>query len=85
MLKCIILCVLIFVCGFVFRMLCSKVSEKDPPVKSGTIVIRKNEEAIDGQVQFTRSLWDISAYKEISLKIKVVPGEPGDWEEQKNG
>lgn len=85
MIKCILLCILIFVCGFVFHILCSKTSEKDPPVKSGTIVIRKDDEAIDGQVQFTRDLWDISTHKEITLKIKVIPGEPGDWEEKKNG
>lgn len=85
MTKVIVIYVLVFICGIVFHILCSKLSEKDLPAKSGTIVIRKNEEAIDGQVQFTRDLWDISTHKEISLKIKIVPGEPGDWEEKKNG
>lgn len=85
MIKSILLCVIIFACGFVFHMLCSKLSEKDIPVKSGAIIIHKDDEAIDGQVKFTRDLWDISTHKEISLKIKIVPGEPGDWEEKKNG
>lgn len=84
MAKCILLCILIFICGIVFHILWGRLNAKDP-VKSGTIVIRKDDEAIDGQVQFTRDLWDISTHKEISLKIKVVPGEPGDWEEKKNG
>lgn len=84
MAKCILLCVLIFICGIVFHILWGRLSAKEP-VKSGTIVIRKDDEAIDGQVQFTRDLWDISTHKEITLKIKVVPGEPGDWEEKKNG
>ena len=85
MIKFILLCIIIFACGFVFHILCSKLSEKDIPVKSGAIIIHKDDEAIDGQVKFTRDLWDISTHKEISLKIKVVPGEPGDWEEKKNG
>lgn len=85
MIKGILLCIIIFACGFVFHILCSKLSEKDIPVKSGAIIIHKDDEAIDGQVKFTRDLWDISTHKEISLKIKVVPGEPGDWEEKKNG
>lgn len=84
MAKCILLCVLIFICGIVFHILWDRLNAKEP-VKSGTIVIRKDDEAIDGQVQFTRDLWDISTHKEISLKIKIVPGEPGDWEEKKNG
>lgn len=82
--KCILLCILIFICGIVFHILWDRLNTKEP-VKSGTIVIRKDDEAIDGQVQFTRDLWDISTHKEISLKIKIVPGEPGDWEEKKNG
>ena len=83
--KAIMIYILVFVLGFIFNILCSQLSKREEPVKSGTIVIRKDDEAIDGQVQFTRDLWDISTHKEISLKIKVVPGEPGDWEEKKNG
>lgn len=83
--KFIILYILAFLAGIIFEILCIKFKEKDKPVKSGTIVIRKSNEAIDGQVQFTRDLWDISTHKEISLKIKIISGEPGDWEEKKNG
>lgn len=83
--KFIILYILAFLAGIIFEILCIKLKEKDKPVKGGTIVIRKSNEAIDGQVQFTRDLWDISTHKEISLKIKIISGEPGDWEEKKNG
>lgn len=80
--KFIILYILAFLAGIIFAILCIKFKEKDKPVKSGTVVIRKSNEAIDGQVQFTRDLWDISTHKEISLKIKIISGEPGDWEEK---
>lgn len=83
--KAIIIYILVFVCGFIFNILWDQLSKREEPVKSGAIVIRKDDEAIDGQIQFTRDLWDISTHKEISLKIKIVPGEPGDWEENKNG
>ena len=84
MIKLIIAYVLIFFAGIIFAILCRKM-KNDEPAKSGTIIIRKNEEAIDGQVQFTKDLWDISTYKEVLFKVKIISGEPGDWEENKNG
>lgn len=83
--KFIISFILVFIAGIIFEKLTAMGKIKDPPVKSGTIIIRKNDEAIDGQVRFTRDLWDISTHNEISLKIKIISGEPGDWEENKNG
>ena len=82
MTKLIIAYILIFIAGIIFSALCRKMREYDEPVKSGAIVIRKNEEAIDGQVQFTRDLWDISSCNEVLLKVKIISGEPGDWEEK---
>jgi len=84
MIKLIIAYILIFFAGIVFATICRKLTEEEP-VKIGTILIRKNEEAIDGQVQFIRDLWAISTYREVLLKVKIISGEPGDWEEKKNG
>ena len=83
--KALVIYVLVFIVGIVVANIWHTADKDERPVKSGTVLIRKNDEAIDGQVQFTRDLWNISTHKEITLKIKVVPGEPGDWEEKKNG
>lgn len=50
---------------------------------AGTILIHKSEEAIDGQVLFTKDLWNISELKEVTFKVKILPGEPGEWESKK--
>ena len=52
-----------------------------PIIKGGYFLIKKNEEAIDGQIRVTKDLWDICTFDQVTFKIKNVPGEPGDWEE----
>lgn len=59
--------------------------ESKKSIKAGFLLIKKDNEAIDGQVRITKNLWEISENQEAILKIKILPGEPGDWEEKKNG
>ena len=58
-------------------------NKKNNKTYAGTILIHKNEEAIDGQVLFTKDLWAISELKEVTFKVKILPGEPGEWESKK--
>ena len=58
-------------------------NKKTNKVYAGTMLIHKNEEAIDGQVLFTKDLWAISELKEVTFKVKILPGEPGEWESKK--
>lgn len=79
--KCIILLVLVFIVGFLFRHLIGLgQSLKEKPVLGGILVIRKNEEAADGQILFKRGLYELSESKEVIFKVKIVPGEPGERE-----
>lgn len=85
MIKFIIAYFLIFIAGIIFSTLCRKLKEPKKPFKAGVIAIRKNEEAIDGQILLAKSLWDISSCEEVVFKIKNLSGEPGDWEDENNG
>lgn len=81
----VIICILLFIAGVIFDEIVN--IKKDTPKKSingGYLLIRKNEEAIDGQIRFTKDLWTLCTYKEVTFKVKNIPGEPGDWED-KNG
>ena len=85
MTKFIIAYFLIFIAGIIFSALCHKFKEPNKPIKAGVISIRKNEEAIDGQILLAKSLWDISSCEEVVFKVKILSGEPGDWEDENNG
>ena len=79
--KCIILLALVFIVGFLFRHLIGLgQSLKEKPVLGGVLVIRKNDEAADGQILFKRGLYELSGAKEVIFKVKIVPGEPGERE-----
>ena len=79
--KCIILMLLVFLAGFIFRHLLGLAQDLKPkPMLGGVLVIRKNEEAADGQILFKRGLYEISEVKEVLFKVKIVPGEPGERE-----
>lgn len=84
--KYVVIYILVFAAGIIFGMLAKKLTdESKTSIKAGFILIKKDNEAIDGQVRLTKDLWDISENQEAILKIKILPGEPGDWEENKNG
>lgn len=85
MIKFIIAYFLIFIAGIIFSTLFQKLKEPNKPFKAGLIAIRKNEEAIDGQILLAKDLWDISSCEEVIFKVKIISGEPGDWEDKNNG
>lgn len=74
----------LLVIGLIIVTLVERVANKKTDKNyAGTITIRKDDEAIDGQVLFTKDLWAISELKEVTFKIKILPGEPGEWESKK--
>lgn len=74
----------LLVIGLVIAALVERVAnKKTDKIYAGTINIHKNDEAIDGQVLLTKNLWAISELKEVTFKIKILPGEPGEWENKK--
>lgn len=85
MIKFIIASFLTFIAGIIFSIVFQKFKEPNKSIKAGVIAIRKNEEAIDGQILLAKSLWDISSCEEVIFKVKIISGEPGDWEDENNG
>lgn len=84
--KYVVVYILVFAAGIIFGMLAKRLTdESKATIKAGFILIKKDDEVIDGQVRLTKDLWDISENQEVILKVKILPGEPGDWEENKNG
>lgn len=76
--------VILLVIGLVIAAIIERVTnKKNNKTYAGTILIHKSEEAIDGQVLFTKDLWNISELKEVTFKVKILPGEPGEWESKK--
>ena len=74
----------LLVIGMVVAALVERVAnKKNDKTYAGTMLIHKSEEAIDGQIQFTKDLWAISELKEVTFKVKILPGEPGEWESKK--
>lgn len=74
----------LLVIGLVIAALVERViNKKTDKIYAGTIFIHKDDEAIDGQVWFTKDLWAVSELKEVTFKIKILPGEPGEWENEK--
>ena len=79
----VILLSLSFIAGGIVTFLANLLHTPQPKpiIKGGYLLVRKNEEAIDGQIRFTKDLWDICTFDQVTFKVKNVPGEPGDWEE----
>lgn len=68
-----------FLAGYLFRMIVGAIMDGKPkPVIGGVLVIRKNEEAADGQILFKKGLYELSEVKEVIFKVKIIPGEPGE-------
>ena len=79
MAKLIVIAILVFIAGMIFQKMMGIAAENRPkPMDGGALVIRKNEEAIDGQIRFTRDLWELSTAEEVIFKVKIIPGEPGE-------
>lgn len=86
--KIVICSVLMFLLGMICMFCIMELKfSKDKPIDKnvigGFLIIHKNDEAIDGQIKFTKDLWRLSLYKQATFKIIIEPGEPGDWERKK--
>lgn len=79
----VILLSLSFVAGGIVVFLVHALHSPQPKtiIKGGYFFIKKNEEAIDGQIRFTKDLWTICTFDQVTFKVKNVPGEPGEWKE----
>lgn len=77
--KIFVVIILSFLAGYLVRTIINIIMDGKPkPALGGVLVIRKNEEAVDGQILFQKGLYELSEAKEVLFKVKIIPGEPGE-------